>query len=123
MTYKLHEGTLFSYSAGVLCGVLVKESVMKKLVKLQTKHLEDVKRILSDGADKGEVFPKHWTLHYPNGVQTIVNFIDTSRDIKTSIRCATTGATPERKELVFIAKSMQEAEDMADARILQTVTT
>jgi predicted nucleic acid-binding Zn-ribbon protein len=40
--YKLHNGTLYTYSAGHYCGVLVTEKVMRKLVALQQKHLEDI---------------------------------------------------------------------------------
>ncbi|PHR58823.1 MAG: hypothetical protein COA47_10200 [Robiginitomaculum sp.] len=94
----------------------MKERVMRKLVKLQQKHLEDVKRTLMDEAEKGNVFPSMWTLHYPEGEQTPVRFIDTSEDVKDRIKSATTSAQPVHIPLVFIADSMQEAEAMADKR-------
>lgn len=114
--YKIHNGTLYDYTAGSYCGVLVKENVMRKLVRLQQEHLEKVKRLLSDEADKGNVFPSMWTLHYPDEKQETVNFIDTKADVKLRIENATTSNQPRSHELVFIAGSMKEAKQMADAR-------
>lgn len=116
MDYKIHNGTLFDYTAGVLCGVLVTEQVMRKLAALQAKHLEDVKRLLSDEAERGSVFPSMWTLHYPEGAQTTVRFIDTSEDLSRRIKNATTANQPIACPLVFVAGSMDEAKKMADAR-------
>lgn len=116
MEYKMHEGSLYSYTAGIYAGVLVKENIMKRLVKLQTKHLEDVKRILLDGVDNDEVFPYGWTLHYPEGKQTQVTFIDKTRDVRRAIKSATTGHHPKYEPVVFIADSMEEAQSMAEAR-------
>jgi len=115
--YKIHHGTLYDYTASAYCGVLVKESVMKKLVKLQMQHLDDVKRILSDGADNGDVFPSMWTLHYPDGKQTQVTFIDESSSVRNRIKNATYKNQPIARPLVFIANSMQEAKEMADAML------
>lgn len=113
--YRLYNGTLYDYTASSYCGVLVKESVMKKLAKLQAQHLYDVKRVLADGADKGDVFPSMWTLHYPQGKQETVSFIDTSIDVRERIKNATYKNQPIARPLVFIAGSMQEAKQMADA--------
>lgn len=113
--YEVHNGTLFDYTAGARCGVLMTESVMKRLAKMQAKHLEDVKRLLLDEADRGNVFPSMWTLHHPNGVQKTVRYIDTSQDVKRSISNAVHSAAPKACPLVFIAGSMKEAEQMADA--------
>ena len=89
---------------------------MKKLAKLEALHLEKVKRLLHDEGDKGNVFPSMWTLHHPEGVQTTVDFIDESRDLNESIRCAVNNSMPIHKPLVFIASSMKEAGIMADNR-------
>ena len=67
MEPKIHSGSLYDISCGHRCGVLVKESTMKKITKLQATYLEDVKRVLSSEAEKGNVFPSMWTLHYPDG--------------------------------------------------------
>lgn len=114
MTYKLHPGSLYDYNAGTYCGVLVEEAVMKKLAKAQAKHLEEVKRILYDNIE--QVYPSMWTLHYPEGKQTNVDFIDTSADVKERIKMATTSNPPRHKPVVFVAESMKEAERMADER-------
>ena len=114
--YKIHPGTLYDYTAGVYCGVLVTEKVMRKLAALQAQHLESVKRLLSDEADRGNVYPSMWTLHHPDGVQTNVRFIDVSADLSERIKNATTTHQPTAQPLVFIANSMDEAKQMADAR-------
>lgn len=116
MVYKTYPGSLYDYTAGVRCGVLVTEPVMRKLAKLQAKHLEEVKRVLIDECDRGNVFSSMWTLHYPNGQQTIVRFIDSDMDLKSSIKNACHTAAPKHEPLVFIANSMDEAKTMADAR-------
>ncbi len=114
--YKTYQGSLYHYAGSVNVGVLVKESTMKKLAKLEALHLENVKRLLQDEGDRGNVFPSMWTLHHPEGKQTVVNFIDESRDLSDSIRCATNSGNVQNKPLVFIASSMKEAEKMADNR-------
>lgn len=112
--YEMHPGTLYDYTAGVACGVLVTEKVMRKLAALQAQHLEAVKRLLTDS--EGEVFPSMWTLHYPEGKQTTVHYIDTSRTVEERIRSAVVSRQPTAEYPVFIASSMDEARDMADAR-------
>lgn len=116
MDYKIHNGSLYDYTAGVACGVLVKEKIMRKLVKIQNRYLEEIKRVLSDGADSGSVFPSMWTLHYPQGIQTHVYYIDSAADVKNNIEWAIKADTPTHRPLVFIAKNMKDAERMADAR-------
>jgi len=116
MSYKTYDGTLYDYSAGVYCGVLVKERIMRKLAALQAKHLEDVKRVLSDAADNDEAFPSMWTLHYPEGKQTEVRFIESGDSMTRRIKAATTANPPIARKLVFIADSMDEAKVAADAR-------
>jgi hypothetical protein len=48
MAYEIHPGSLYDYTAGCYCGVLVKEQVMRKLAVLQAQHMEAVKRLLTD---------------------------------------------------------------------------
>lgn len=112
--YKIHPSTLYDYTAGVCCGVLVSEKVMRKLVALQNQHLESVKRLLSDNSD--EVYPSMWTLHHPDGVQTVVKFIDIDKTVGDAIKNATYAGTPTAVFPVFIAKNMKEASEFADAR-------
>lgn len=110
-----YPGTLYDYHAGSLVGVLVTEKVMRKLAQAQARHLEQVKRILTDAGEE-QVFPASWTLHYPNGKQTTVRFIDTNSDLEKRIRWGTHTNPPEAVFPVFIAGSMKEAEQMADER-------
>lgn len=120
MTYKTYPGTLYNYTAGVLCGVLVTEPVMRKPAKLQVKHLEEVKRLLTDENERGNVFPSMWTLHYPNREQTTVNYIATNYTAEERIKNAVVANPPEACFPVFIAGSMDEAKEMADNRFKET---
>ncbi len=116
--YETHPGSLFYYGGGVYCGVLMTEPVMRKLARLQARHLEEVKRLLADEGERGKVFPCMWTLHYPEGEQITVDYIDASASLESSIRNAVIHAAPVHKPLVFVAASMEEARAMADARHL-----
>ena len=118
--YKTYNGSLFDYHSGCFCGVLINERIMKKLAALQAKHLTEVKRLLTDGADSNEVFSSMWTLHHPDGKQQSVTFIDTSADIKARVSSATHAQQPAFKPLVFIASSMAEAEAMANEHHAET---
>lgn len=112
--YRTYPGTLYDYTAGVFCGVLVTEPVMRKLAALQAEHMEKVKRLLADNPDG--VFPSAWTLHHPDGKQTAVRYIDETRTLAKAIKSAVHGRQPEACFPVFIASSMAEAKAMADAR-------
>lgn len=117
---KIYDGTLYDYHAGCACGVFVTAQVMRKLAALQSKHLQQVKELLLHGLEENEVFSSMWTLHYPEGKQTTVKFIDTSEYTKERIKRAVHAAAPLKLDLVFIASSMEEAEQMADAHYLET---
>lgn len=118
MAYEIYPGTLYHYTAGLYCGVLMKESVMKKLAKLQQKHMEDVKRLLADNKD--DLFPYSWTLYYPNGEQTTVTHFD-NRDVEEAIKSALMGSEkPEPKYPVYNTTSMEEAKRMAEERFKAT---
>jgi hypothetical protein len=119
--YEIHNGSLYDYTAGVACGVLVTEKVMKKLARAQATHLEEVKKILSDSSD--DVFPSMWTLHYPGGKQTMVRYIDKSKTVAYAIKHAVIARKPEHVPLCFIASSMEEAEKMANSRHSETKST
>lgn len=110
---KVYPGTLYDYTAGVYCGVLVTEPVMRKLAKLQQQHVEAVRRVLHDNREG--VYPSGWTLHHPDGEQTVVRFIETAADVDQRIGWATSMREPEAAHPVFVAASKDEAKAMADA--------
>lgn len=116
MTYETYPGSLYDYNAGTLCGVLVKEGVMRKLAKLQAAHLAAVKQLLTNEAERGNVFPSMWTIHYPAGEQTMVHFVYKGEDLNRRIQSATVANPPRHHPLVFVASSMDEAKQMADER-------
>jgi len=116
----IHEQDLYHYTAGCSVGVLVTKKVMKKLARLQSDHLLSVKKLLIDEADEDNVYPAMWTLCYPDGMgQTQVNYIDKSvLDVKVSINHCSIGHQPVRHEVVFVARTMDEAKEMANQHYL-----
>lgn len=59
---------------GTFSGVLVKEDLMKQIVKENYKHRERIQKLLANNLDDLEV--REWTLAYPEGKQTKVDFFD-----------------------------------------------
>ena len=114
--YEIHPEHLYDFSAGVYCGVLMTEQVMKKLAKLQAKYLEDTKRLLT--THKDELYHSSWSLYYPHGKQTVIKYISQNEfnTIEDRIGYATMTHPPKHCPLVFIAKDTEEAEKMAVAR-------
>lgn len=119
---KTYSGSLYEYTAGVFCGVLITERVMKKLARLQSDYLLQVKLMLLDEYDRGNVYPSDWTLHYPKGKQTTVNYIDETMSggsIRDRINKAVHSHQPKHMPLVFIASDRKEAQRMADDHFAQ----
>ena len=121
--YEIVPEKLFDFTAGVYCGVLMPEHVMKKLAKLQAAYLHDVKRLLI--SHKNELHESNWTLHYPEGKQAQVRFTTPETELETiehRINHATITNKPVHYPVVFMASSMAEAEAMADAHYEATHT-
>lgn len=118
MSYELIEEKLYDYTSGSFCGVLVPEHVMKKLTKLQAKHLEEVKKVLTE--HKAELYPSMWTLYYPDGVQTVVNFAEISDDVDRRIQNAVHSHTPKYLKTVYKAATMDDARNQAQSRFDST---
>lgn len=116
--YEIFNKTLYDYTNGTYCGVLIEEHVMKKIAKLQNKYMEDVKRVLHDNIES--VYPSMWTLYYPDGKQTNVTFIDKSSNVEDRIHYATVPNKPAHKPVVYVANNMQEAKEMAENRYKET---
>jgi len=66
----------FDMSAGSYCGLLLRESTMKKMQKLLYKQTQEIKQLLTESLDDVEVL--NWTLVYPNNEQTTVYYFDAS---------------------------------------------
>lgn len=111
---KIHAGSLYDYTASCYCGVLMKERVMKKLVALQQKHLQEIKALLADANDKGEIFDSSWTLFHADGEQIIVRYIDPDSNVEQRIKNATACDTSKHYSLVFEA-TYDKAVEMAKA--------
>lgn len=119
MAYELINEKLYDYTAGVYCGVLVPEHVMKKLAKLQAKHLEEVKKVLTEY--KEELYPSMWTLYHPNGEQTVVRYVVKEPfNIEENIRNAVVGRHPTYIKTVYSATSRKDAKRQAEERFAET---
>jgi len=65
----------FNMNAGQYCGVLMKEPMSKKIAKLLYKQNQEIQELLA--SDLSQVEISNWTLAYPNGEQTIINYFET----------------------------------------------
>lgn len=110
----LSDSRLFNFTNSQYCGVLVTEKVMKKLAKLEAKYLNEVKLLLSDELDNGEVISSDWGLVYPEGRQTTYYYSDKRSDIKNRIKVACLSSKIEHRPVVFIADGPEDAQKQAN---------
>jgi hypothetical protein len=106
---------LFDFTNSQYCGVLITEQVMKRLVKLESKYLHEVKLILNEELSNGAVFPSDWGLTYPKGVQTTYRYTSKNKDdAKHRIELATMQSKVVYQPIVFIASDYRAAQIQAD---------
>ena len=111
----LSDTRLFDFTNSQYCGVLVTEQVMKKLVKLESKYLHEVKLLLNEELNNGSVFPSDWGLTYPEGIQTTYRYTSKNKDdAKRRIELATMQSKVVHQPLVFIASDYKDAQIQAD---------
>jgi len=70
----------FNMPAGWYCGLLLRESTMKKMQNLLFKQTQEIKELLMDSLDDIEAY--EWTLAYPNSAQTVVHYFDADSIVK-----------------------------------------
>ena len=63
----------FNMNAGGYNGVLLRENLAKKMMKLLYKQSQEIKELLVQNLD--EVETTNWTLVYPEGKQTAIYYI------------------------------------------------
>lgn len=110
---------LYNFTTGYFCGVLLKESAMKRLAKLEAKFRLEAKRILLEEADNGNVFSSNWGLVYPEGKQTVYHYISKNHDVRSSddVRSRidiSLFSKIEYKPLVFAANDYSNAKVVAE---------
>jgi hypothetical protein len=66
----------FNMPIGNYCGLLLKEDFAKKAQKLLYKHSQELKELLINNLDQLEL--SNWTLVYPDGKQTSINYFNTA---------------------------------------------
>ncbi len=110
----LNEHRLFSFSNSQYCGVLVTENVMKKIAKLEAKYLNDIRLLLSDEHDRGNVISSDWGIVYPEGKTTYFYYSDKSSDVKQRIKVSCLSSKIEHRPVVFIADNYEDAQKQAN---------
>ena len=119
MSYEIHNGTMYTMDNGCRLGVALNKVAMLKVLKLQQEYNEKLRTIICDQAAEGNARRYMWTLHYPEGEQKTVYYLDTSKQecIDDHIKRIFVASAPQKIEApLFIAGSMDEASLMADAR-------
>ena len=66
----------FNMSAGLYCGVLLRENLAKKMMKLLYKQSQEVQELLAQNIDDVECHS--WTVVYPKGEQTAIDYFQES---------------------------------------------
>ena len=110
----LSENRLFSFTNSQCCGVLVTEKVMKKIAKLEARYLNEVRLLLNEELDSGNVISSDWGLVYPEGKQTTYFYSDKSSDMKNRIKAACLSSKIEHRPVVFIADDYKDAQKQAN---------
>lgn len=62
----------FNLPAGCYCGLVLEKKLAIRVQKLLTKQAEELKELIGSRIDEAHV--SSWTLAYPNGEQTTVNY-------------------------------------------------
>lgn len=110
----LSEKRLFNFTHSQYCGVLVTEKVMKKLAKLEANYLNEVRLLLTEELDGGNVISSNWGLVYPDGKQTTYYYSDKSSDMKKRIEVACLPSKIEQCPVVFIADNYKDVQKQAN---------
>ena len=118
---------LYDYSAGIYNGVLVPEKVMKKLVKLNTKYKEEIKKLLK--ANENIIYPSHWTMAYTeddNGKITHskkIKYVEEGYSPEEIVDRITLFRTdkPEYIKNVYLVKDRDEATAIAEYLLKEEV--
>ena len=118
----LCDRNLFNLSPqNIYCGVFVPTSVMRKVMKVESKAVNEIKKILHDHEE--ELFPAEWTLaNEENEIgkilkQVIVHYTTNDRN-SVSRRISLFKPRQPKKSDVYIVPNRDVAEEIAE-EILQ----
>lgn len=111
MNDKKSNKTYFNMSAGIYSGLMMEKRLAERMAKLLFKQQKEIQELLAANIDETEV--PHWTLAYPDNVQTHVHFIRKSDGVDEKMRRVelfTKNQLIRKIDDVFYAESMEEAE-------------
>jgi hypothetical protein len=118
---KLCDQRMYDFSAGLYCGVMMPESVMKKLTKLNAVYALEIRKVLTD--HKHELYSSHWTLANKKDGEKIVKQVTIhyamkkDNDVEDRISLFTAPKPIYHKDF-YIVESYEEAKEIAE-EILQ----
>lgn len=102
---------MWNFSAGGYCGVLMPHHVMRKLVRLQARHEEQVRAILKE--HQPELEPSAWTLNdnwKEVGCQITTHYADDTYSVERRIDLF----RPQQPERVEVWPDEQTAKEAAE---------
>ena len=111
---------MYDYNAGGHCGVVMPESVMKKLAKLNYEYSNEVKKILEE--NKGSLYVSDWTLaNLMDGEkikkQVTIRYAILGEDVDHRISLYKANSPTYIKEF-YLVKNREEAKEISE-EILQ----
>lgn len=116
---KLYDKKMYDLSAGMYCGLLMEEDVMKQVLKAQYKYINEIKKIFNSNKEK--LRPSYWTLANKKDKegnitkQVTVKFFtpDYIQEIEHRINLFQVEQPKYIKEL-YMVKDYEEAERIAE---------
>lgn len=117
---KLYDKKMYDLNAGMYCGLLMEEDVMKQVLKAQYRYINEIKKIFNSNKEK--LRPSYWTLANKKDEegnikkQVTVKFFKQDciqEDIEYRIKLFKVEQPKHVKEL-YIVKDYEEAERIAE---------
>ena len=119
---------LYDFSAGMCCGVLMPEHVMKKLTKLNAKYSEEIRRVLTDSKD--ELYVSDWTLANKKSGEKIekqltIKYVIKGEQKEDIVRRISLFTAPKPIYVpdVYIVETHNEASEIAKAKLKEEENT
>lgn len=111
---------MYDLSAGIYSGLLMEEDVMKQIIKLQHKYINEIKKIFSSNKEK--LRPSYWTLANKKDEEDCITkqvyikfFIEdcAKEDVERRINLFKV-EQPEYVREVYVVKNYEEARSIAE---------
>lgn len=116
---------MYKFNNGYWMGVLMTENVMRKIVKLNAKYMQDIRQVLINNKD--ELLVSDWTLankydgeHIVK--QVVINYTVEGGQEDLDRRISTFKSDVPKRANVYIVNSHDEAKEIAESVLVETLS-